>query len=571
MKMSIDAACAQFADAPLCEVKGWQRADLIWKFASKRRPGALLDLLGPEPHPNCLWQRPLSGAIITEDLSPISPKLWAEKQLQQIQRDGHVAAWPFQDRPGRICGFQLIGTVDGKTVKRYLPVISPFRDAGLYGLDLAVSAISLEVLIAVNDPLLSANLQVQSSISSTRPAPVVAFQDLGPFLPVTGSSWWNLPFPRIVIACSKITQGILNQAKTSGARILCTTPAILRDWDRLNRRIDKARPWQEVVRTDAESVSSSRTASLPDGTEILEQDGKWWLASSPPKLLSEVSIRLRRTWISDKHTYHDGEIRSGDLSQPFLTKEEQIGDLTQWLRTTALRSWGRYFYMKRNLDAWSIALAFHRPELRYWSTLGLNGQTIRFPNLTITAEEVRQEVNSPNLPKLPGAGLNLGGNLRKHLVPIVTAVFAQLFCLKGRRPVRPIYTSSKMCRSLSSLGIPTFDRQDFWYGEALETVWPRVELFPSLSTAENEAIIRPYYLQIPGEPSVIVSGPEFTAEGLISRVLTGFSDILYVAARPLSWDNAMRMAIEVAAKTFVMKTSAVKKIVDSHVANYFPT
>jgi len=98
-----------------------------------------------------------------------------------------------------------------------------------------------------------------------------------------------------------------------------------------------------------------------------------------------------------------------------------------------------------------------------------------------------------------------------------------------------------------------------------------VELFPSLSTAENEAVIRPYYLQIPGEPAVIVSVPEFTTEGLISRILPGFSDILHVAARPLSWDNAIRMAIEVVAKTFVMKTSAVKRIVDNHVANYSPT
>lgn len=378
----------------------WRSAEMFWKqckeyYATQRKSRQLNILreafrlysdavgkLWKDGPGRFLGASHLSNANATLTHGPLDPVF---PQKTRPWKDALVL--PFNDVPGRICGFWLAarsGDVNkGDVVYRTMAYGTRKRvEAGLYGA-WAVDESGLPYgnrVIAVWCPAMAARLQIRWLNVNQKPMPLVAWHDSGKYR--TGLSAWQalLPGRQLVFWCLDLDAATLHQAILADGDVSIirldygTTPQQVDHYVRLHqphdlgRKIIKfARPWREalsswalgaefgqvedlllaleryghhrpdICRHDAAMTALhckdrkyARVVWIKNVGRIMEYQGQWWSArkNERPAVLMNAILRITGVNLHDNNApYYVGTVLFRDEEIPFEVSLRDLSDV----------------------------------------------------------------------------------------------------------------------------------------------------------------------------------------------------------------------------------------------------
>lgn len=218
---------------------------------------------------------------------------------------------PYFHPPGQIAAFEFAGRYGDPQDWCYQPshvANSRGREGGLAGLEPALDTGGRHV-IAVRDPYVMLQMQMRHFRASLRPLPVVTWHDCP--LAVTRSAWEALEGRHLVFWTPTVDAETILQCHHTGGQMALVGPRDgCRDSIRrfLHRRcpadllrllIQRAKPWQDVVRRWLEQTGEQQAVELVRQMDAHGEDGIELLRDLHPRLDRHPKLSIRTVHIGE--------------------------------------------------------------------------------------------------------------------------------------------------------------------------------------------------------------------------------------------------------------------------------
>ncbi len=195
----------------------------------------------------------------------------------------------FQDLPGRICGFLLVGRA-GKYPEDYayyrvIPsaksVDSPRNEAGLAMLDLALTAPSEAAILAVADLETAIRLQLSHLAEHDKPLPVVATCELANAR--TRTVWTNLPRRRVIYTGGPL-EVLMAQARGANASVseALVWPGATSTRIAYNKTRSEAKTWQAALEATSSKLDVEAASRLINRLDLTHGEVVEFIAGCAP-------------------------------------------------------------------------------------------------------------------------------------------------------------------------------------------------------------------------------------------------------------------------------------------------